>query len=206
MTGTLLGLAGLYAVIPAAVFALWFLDLWAKSYDLPVERLLAMAGLLVVVAVVSAGCSWLAVRVPTLEVSRLTRCVLWAALVPPGAAWIWTLGDLNWRATYLAAAAGIVAIALSRQPLRPSATAYLVVMALLVASVAVVNEHPRYRLARYAHALRHACACCGYKQRAVHELCALGPPGESHIRSYLREAEPWGLEVRDEWERCRATR
>jgi hypothetical protein len=206
LTLTWLSLAGLYAVVPAAFFALWFLDLWAKSYDLPVERLLAMAGLVVVVAVVSAGCSWLAARVTTLEVSGMARFALWLVIVPPVAAWVWALADLNWRATHLAAVAGIVATMLASRPLPRRATECLAVLVLLVAGVAVVNEHPRYRLGRYARALRHSCGCCGYKQRAVHELCALGPAGEAHVRSYLREAQPWASAVRDEWARCRSTR
>lgn len=201
VTFTWAGLILLYGLVPAAFLAFWVLDLFAKSYDLPVLQPLAKAAQGIGSALVSAAFAYLAVHIGAEETPRLARWVMFGAMVPALAAWAWTLDDLDWRWTYLAAIGGFAIVA-ATNPSSGRTMLGVGAMAGLIVFVAAANQLPDRRLARYAQALRHECGCCGYKQRAVHELYALGPSGESVIKEYLSGRGPWREAVAEEWDRC----
>ena len=202
---TWLGLMAIYLTLPLAFLVLWFVDLWAKSYDLPVIQLFAKATLMGVSAVLAAGLAHLGWGVWDGAGAQLGPWVIWVALSPAAVGFVACLGELNWRCVYAAALVGGGA-ALRLEGLPRPLVLFLGAMLLAILVLAAYNETPHVRVARYAYSLRHHCSCCGYKQRAVHELRAAGPSGEQVISEYLRALEGWQeTRVREAWARCRPT-
>jgi hypothetical protein len=184
----------------AFYFVSWFVDLWAKSYDLSWEQGLGKVALWALSVITVAGTA--------LTVARVLEGAFWLGLIvalPAGVVLLWTLYDLNWRGVYAAALLGLLGALVLR-----SSESY--VRGVLLCSMAgvlgvwLVSEVGEIRFRRYARMLERGCSCCGYKQRAVHELCAFGVLGEVQVRRYLaRLAGQYDTPVREELSRCRPT-
>jgi hypothetical protein len=201
----LLALAGVYVAAPALVCFSWFIDLWAKSYDLPWEQRVAKSVLTISVAAAFGGCALLAGHVLEQAGTLVTFWTAVAALAPPLATLLWSVYDVNWRSVYAGAVVGLLG-SLRAYPIPPTRVQLrvAVIVAACVVGLAAVSELRSVKFRRYLRILQRACSCCGYKQRAVHELCALGASGDDAIRLFMSQAESqYETHVRDEWRRCR---
>ena len=201
----LLAVAGVYVAAPALVCFSWFIDLWAKSYDLPWAQRAAKSALTISVAAALGSCALLAGHALEQTGALVTFWAAVAALAPPLATLLWSVYDVNWRSVYAGAVVGLLG-SLRAYPAPPTSVQLrvAVIMATCVVGLTVVSELRSVKFRRYLRMLQRACSCCGYKQRAVHELCALGASGEDAIRLFLSQTESqYETRVRDEWRRCR---
>jgi len=201
----LLALLALYAFVPAFFCLSWFIDLGAKSYDFPLVQRVAK-GVFAGCAAAAFGGAVLVADRALMSVDSVVPVAVTSLLVaPPFAALLWCLYDVDWRPVYGAAIVG--ALGASRaMPGAPSRSLIVVAfsVAIPIMALALVRERRSVKFRRYVQMLDRACSCCGYKQRAVHELSALGPQGDDAIREYL--AQPgarYETRVLEEWRTCR---
>jgi hypothetical protein len=202
----LLALVGLYTFAPAFFCLSWFIDLWAKSY-VPLAQRLAKGVLAGCAAATFGGAALLAGRALMSVNSVAAIAATSLVLVPPFGALLWSVHDVDWRSVYAGAIVGALG-ALRAMPGTPSTSLIVVALSVVIPimGLALLRERRSVRLRRYARMLEKACSCCGYKQRAVHELCTLGPQGEDAIREYLAQPDArHETHVREEWRTCRPT-
>jgi hypothetical protein len=194
-------LALAYGTIPALVVVWSLVELWARSYDLPNVRRVAIAAEIIIFLLSGWAVGELAWAVG----SRSSAHVLsWAAILPPVAALLLTMHDLDWRHVYASATVGVLLPLFGRSA--PSGNAMLVPvgLALVMIGMLVHREFASVRLRRYTTALVTACSCCGHKQKAVREFFQLGDAGERVVREYLGKNDE--TRVAAEVARCRPTR
>jgi hypothetical protein len=197
----LIPLLGMYVTVLAFVVFSWLVDLWAKSYDLPAQQRIAKSALTACSALALGGSA----AMSAVAFDRAAAGLHWIVLVaaaPAVAILLWVLYELDWRPVYVGAFLGLVgARVLLGAPL--SAVGLMVIG---VVALGLVSESGPLRFNRYVRTLEDGCSCCGYKQRAVHELVALGPIGETEVRRFLAQASAaYETRVRDELGRCRPT-
>jgi hypothetical protein len=188
-----------YGAILALAVDWSFVELWTKSYDLPVEQRRAKAsaiGIFVAAAYAVANFAIAAGSQPLNGRAALT----WMAFLPPWFALAWCVHEVDWRYVYVSAIVGSVLPVLCRVPLPPLQAGVPVATALLVAAMAARAERESVRTRRYTRRLRLWCSCCGDRQKAVRELCALGREGEKIVREYLRHNSE--SRVESELSRC----
>ncbi len=166
--------------IPARVVVWSFVELWAKSYDLPAARRMAIS-----------------VEVAVFLFSG------WAALVVTAAVLLLAMHEVDWRHAYASVALGLL-LSLFERDLEAPAAVVPVGLALVSVGMAVRREFASVRLRRYTAMLSLRCSCCGYKQKAVRELFQLGDAGERVVQQYLQTHDE--TRVASEVERCRPTR
>lgn len=174
-----------YASILALAFAWGFLELWAKSYDVPDAQLAAKIVEAVIFGAAAYAVAELAVSVGSAPLSA-TSLLTGLALLPPSFALVWCVHDLDWRHVYASAALGSL-LPMVNHVATIQRAVVAVGMALLLAAMAARSERASVRFGRYSSMLRCCCSCCGYKQKAVRELCSLGQAGEQMVRDYLRD-------------------
>jgi hypothetical protein len=198
----ILSLALAYASILAMAVAWGFVELWAKSYDIPDAQRVATAveTAIFVAAAYAVGTLGIALASTPLTATRL---LLWIAFLPPLLALFWCVHDLDWRHVYCAAAIGCALSIIGRVELGSLQAIIPMAMASGITGMAMYREQSAVRLRRYTAMLQSCCSCCGYKQKAVRELCSLGNAGQSRVRDYLRANRE--SRVEDEWLRCRPT-
>ena len=180
------GLVAAYLVAPLVVLTWWWIDLWAKSYDFPVAQAWAKVALATTVAFAAGGLMLSATAAVTWPMPRAVVAVC-LACVPLLTLFVWCVRELDWRLVYLAAVAGTLAplgLGVTRVALETVVPPTLV--SLVLVGLAGWREVPTVRLKRYERMLG-LCSCCGYQQKAVHELCGLGSVGEDVIAAYLRK-------------------
>jgi hypothetical protein len=204
----LLSFALAYLLVPCLFLGWWIIDLWAMSYDVPLPQFWAKLTLAVTTAFAWAAFAGLVVGGGARSRGR-AAWLAHAALLPLWVFLLWSAWDLDWRGVYLAALAGMSWPVLSR--VRASRALVVVSLVMLVGTAAYAAA-PSVRLARYKRML-DSCSCCGYQQKAVHELYALGAVGEQVIEGYLRDAakrrcerpwfQVWTGAVTEELQRCR---
>ena len=197
-----LSLALAYASILALAVAWGFAELWAKSYDMPDAQRLAKAVEAVIFVVAAYAVAELGVAVGSGPLSA-TRLLAWVGLLPPAFALLWCVHDLDWRHVYTSAAVGSLFPMVGRAEITPMQAVVPAAMALLVAAMGARSELASVRFRRYSCMLRSSCSCCGYKQKAVRELCSLGHAGEQMVREYLHDHRE--SRVESELLRCRPT-
>jgi len=198
----ILSLALAYVSI-LALGATWaFLELWTKSYDLPDVQRVAKAAEAVIFVAAAYAVAHLAVAAGSAPLS-VPRLLVWVAVVPPLFALLWCVHDVDWRPVYIAAAAGSLLPIVRGAVIDPMQAVVPAGMALLVAGMGARQGLAAVRFRRYASVLRSCCSCCGYKQKAVWELCSLGHAGEQAVRDYLRDNHESRVEA--EFLRCRLT-
>jgi hypothetical protein len=188
-----------YLLLPAAYLTFWFVDLWAKDYDSPPTQVAAKA-LLALAAVLLLT----AAAVVVTAASRAVResAARWGVYVltwPVLAAVAWLIYDLDWRAVYVAGVIAPVMVCALWHPARargPLAAA--IVVAVVVRVIGAYGEVPSVRLERYARQLRWGCWCCGYRERAIHELAGLGAAGRAVLQQYMSEDPEHEQEVTQE--------
>ena len=88
-----------YVVIPLAFIGLWFIDLWAKSYDLPGPQALAKVVLCTAAAAVVVLCMLL-LGFGLQHAEGPVHFVAWASAVPVIVGLTWVICDLDWRSVY----------------------------------------------------------------------------------------------------------
>src|SRR5262249_32220029 len=146
----LLALLALYGFAPAFSCFSWFIDLWAKSYDLPLAQRLAKAVLTACAAAAFGGAVLLAAKAFMSVNSVAAIAVTSVVLAPPFGDLLWCLHDVDWRPVYGGAIAG--ALGASRaMPGAPSTS--LIVVALSVAisimGLALLRERRSVKFRRY---------------------------------------------------------
>jgi hypothetical protein len=190
-----------YASILALAVAWGFIELWAKSYDMPGAQQVAKAAEVAIFLVAAYAVADLALV--TSAVRFPAQLLGWVACSPPVVALLWTVHELDWRHVYASAAVGTLLPLLARPDIARTQSLAPGGLALLVVVMAVRAEQVPVRLRRYTTMLRWSCSCCGYKQKAVRVLCSLGDAGERIVREYLH-AHPESR-VESELARCRPT-
>jgi hypothetical protein len=201
----LVALLTLYLAVPIVVFVLCFIDVWAKSYDFPRAQRIAKG---VLTGFVALTCAWSVLLASRALDAAGTGQEFWlvaAAEAFPLATLLWLIHHVHWS-VYAAAAVGSPAAFFARPT--PTIAQLLVAAGItaVVVALAMRRELHNVKLRRYARMLQHACSCCGFKQRAVHELSAMGSAGEERIRLFLDQpGSRHETRVRDEWNRCRPT-
>jgi hypothetical protein len=179
-----------YLLIPPAFFAFWFIDLVAKDYNLPSIQLCAKG-------ILSAGAGLTVVVVVHLVAygvenagGRLARWIAAAVGMPAVLGVVFLVYDVDWRPVYVTAATAPLVLLVLWPPARQAHQMVLAgVTAVLITFAGGYSELEKTRLSRYETQLRDGCWCCGYKQRAIHELTGLGAKGQAAIRRCTR-AEP----------------
>ena len=158
------------------VFVFLNIQLFAHSYDLPGAHVAGVAALCILAAAWGALGGLFLNRLfhPP---SRLLPKTL--VLAPALAVFLWALRDVDWRPVYLAAFCLPIAI-LAWRPAFIHAV-WAVLLAGSIASLLVASESPPLRFQRYARQFQTGCWCCGYRQRAMRELCSFGEKGYETI-------------------------
>src|SRR5262249_38970148 len=110
VTPLLLAYLVLYLVVPLVFVVSWFIDLWAKSYDIPVAQVLAKACLSVLLGLAAAGYTWVAGLMLDEFAQPVAMLAIAVALISPAVALVWTVYDVNWRTVYAGTAIGPLAI------------------------------------------------------------------------------------------------
>jgi hypothetical protein len=191
-----------YASIPVLIATWALVELWAKSYDLPGAQCVAKASEVVIFSAATYAVTALAAAVAATPPKPAT-VLAWIGFLPPAFVLLWAVHDVDWRHVYVSASVGgALAIAsrvnaISTKAIVPTGVVFLIV------GMAMYRERESVRLRRYAGLLRSRCSCCGYKQKAVRELCALGDTGERTVTEYLRDTRE--SRAASEFERCRPT-
>jgi hypothetical protein len=195
-----LAIGGLYLGVPAFALLAWTVDLWAKSFDYPMEQRLARIFLVCAAMAGMAGFVVLA----SFAMERATGLAVVSSLafllLPPLAVMLWTLYDVDLRLVYVGALVGVAGVVGLRATATPVVLSVAVVAGLAVLGIALAGEVPSRRFRRYVDMLQRACSCCGYKQRALHELADMGPAGEAAIMEYLNSSDGHNeSRVHEEW-------
>jgi hypothetical protein len=204
----LLALLALFAGVPVVVFVSWIIDLWAKSYDFPRAQQIAKVALVALVTLAFTCATALANRALGAAGTPLELAAVTVFVALPIAALLWLVHDVDWRPVYAGAVVSPPATMLILTASSDSVRLLAAIMTAVAAVLAVRREVHGVRFARYARMLQKACSCCGYKQRAVHELYALGSKGRETILAFLDDpGSQYETRVRDEWEsRCPESR
>jgi len=200
----LLALLVLYTGVPVVVFVSWIIDLWVKSYDFPRAQQIAKVALVALVTLAFTCANALASRGLGAAGTRLELSAVTVFVALPIAALLWLVHDLDWRPVYASAVVSPPAAALFLTSSSDCARVLAVLTTAVAAALAVRREIHEVRFARYARMLQKACSCCGYKQRAVHELYALGSKGRKTILAFLDDpGSQYETRVHQEWARHR---
>lgn len=203
---TAVALVALYLGALAFGLIAWTADLWAKSFDFPRAQLVAKIVLTVTAATGATAFVALASFLLASQIgpARMTALALFA--LPPLAAILWSLHDIDLRLVYLGAILAPLVLLHARMPNSAALLPVALVASLAILSVALVSQVPGLRFRRYSAMLQRACSCCGYKQRALHELLAMGRAGEEAIVKYLQSPEGRAeSRVQAVWRECRPT-
>lgn len=201
---TLVTIGGLY--VGAFGFALitWTADLWAKSFDFPLEQKRAKGFLAFAATIAMAAFAILASVVMTSGTGPIVISLTTVLLLPPFALILWSLYNVDLRLVYFGAVLGLFGAVSAIPTLLVLEVG--VVAGVAVFGVALVAEIPSRRFRRYSDTLSRACSCCGYKQRALHELAAMGRTGKEAIMKYLESPEGRNeSRVQEEWRTFRPT-
>src|SRR5262245_20849216 len=105
-----IGLAYLSSI--GLVFAWGFLELWARSYDLPSARRAAKG--LEAVLFAASGCAVSNAAVAATTALMAGRLLAWAVALVPAAVLLWAVHDLDWRHVYGSAGLGSLVPLVSR--------------------------------------------------------------------------------------------
>jgi len=166
-----------WLAVPLVAFIFWALNLFATSYDLPGVH---AAGIIALCLLTVSGGVLLGLAMRFVFKDPATPIFKSLLLIAPLLGFLFVLWDVDWIPVYLSSLSLPVCIIVFAQRRTPTKILAML-FALGTVVLLVVSETPTLRFQRYAQQFKTGCWCCGYRQRAMRELCSYQERGYDAI-------------------------